>query len=465
MDINSWLTVVSIFLAVLTFLPKENREILHKRMELELYFFGILNMFVVPYLIYFKQISEHWTCLQKCTFSWGFKPENIAFVIFYISFLWLLFRLKYFPASQNHKDEIQLYEKWLIEKPFNEFFKTFTKYTSVNAISENWNDCKPLLFHSIFLKNILDVNSQYLLQFFNQFKKDDFQTIFRLCLNNPNSEYYSEIKEHWNSYDLLPDKPFLNTVIKDNLKKSIDFEVLQVFTDYVAKYIQTECKRQEIYNQKPYHSAIRKDEGFDLPLNYHIQFIGLLYTNAIRNKVDISTLSNRHTNMNTIYSSMLQKMIDNITTNDNSEYPTNYHWLICQIFEIQSNWLREFKESEFFDDKSSYVDFIPLSLYFCLSELYTGLEKNKISIDFFNSVIYHNILTHYFSKDLQNELRNSIEEHILKEKFIEHQETILEYALEEEFAISYTDFMVANEFSTLSKKETEILIRLRNKLK
>src|SRR5690606_17516013 len=273
------------------------------------------------------------------------------------------------------------------------------------------------------------------------------------------------IKEHWNSYDLLPDKPFLNTVIKDNLKKSIDFEVLQVFTDYVAKYIQTECKRQEIYNQKPYHSAIRKDEGFDLPLNYHIQFIGLLYTNAIRNKVDISTLSNRHTNMNTIYSSMLQKMIDNITTNDNSEYPTNYHWLICQIFEIQSNWLREFKESEFFDDKSSYVDFIPLSLYFCLSELYTGLEKNKISIDFFNSVIYHNILTHYFSKDLQNELRNSIEEHILKEKFIEHQETILEYALEEEFAISYTDFMVANEFSTLSKKETEILIRLRNKLK
>lgn len=295
------------------------------------------------------------------------------------------------------------------------------------------------------------------MKFIEQFNKNDFEIFFTLHLNNPKSLYFSEIEEHWNSHDLLVNKPLLNSIIKTHLNKSIDFEILNIFTDYTSHFIQNKCRKQEIYNQKPYHSTISKNEGFDLQLYYHICFIGLLYSTAINNKVDIST------NMNTIYSSMVKKIIENIKTNNDDDYPTNYHWLINEVFDLQSNWLHTFNDIEYFDRESSYVNFIPNSLSFCLAELYEGMQNDKISISFLNKIIYHHILKHYFSTDLNLELITSIEEKIFDEKFKEYKEMILNFALKERFAIDYQAF-VNGDFQIMSKKEKEMLNRMRNLL-
>lgn len=319
------------------------------------------------------------------------------------------------------------------------------------------------------LKILVDKYPTFPISIWPNFNQErSFQKVFRLFLENPNSAYYSEIKEHGDSYSLLDDKPFLNTVIKDNIQQSIHNGILMVFTDYVTSHLQSANEKGSIYNREHYHPKAKEVEGFELPVYYHIRFIGLMYLSAIESRIDISAISHRYRNMQTIYSGMVGQMINNIIIteeNANKEYPTNYHWLIREIFNTQSHWLTSFgdegyEEERYFDQNSSYVSFIPFSLSLCLSELYRGLNLGKITTDFLNKRIYSDILLHYFSCMYNDLLRTEIENEIIA-KFPKDQfEEILTYSLKGKFAISFSNLISGNYGRNLKECEKRILERL-----
>lgn len=472
MDINGWLTIITVFTAIFALLPKEDLVLRFQRTYLvEKILVSASVVVIMPFLIIFEKLVQHWAFFEMFTVSWGFASPNIAFALFYACLLWLIFRL--FFVSRNYKPEtatIGYFIELLNEKHFEEFFKVFTKFNSQQIINSNWEQYKSLFTQPKFLQNVLANRPTYLLQFWSNFdNENEFTSIFRLFLENPNSVYYKEIKEHWNSHTLLDDKPFLDTVIKTNLYQSVHNGILNVFTDHVSRHLQTELGRgkDSIYNHEHYYSRIREEEGAELPIYYHIHFIGLMYSTAIATKVDISSISNRYTNMQSIYSSIIEKMIDNvIIANDNvsKEYPTNYHWLIGEIFSVQSNWLSLFSDEyypkhRYFDKDSGYVDFIPFSLSLCITELFKGLNAGKISIKFLNSTIHYFVFSHYFSTRLNDTIRDSIEKEIITKIPPELFQPILNFSLNEKFAIDFNDF--ANERFRLAKgREREILLRL-----
>lgn len=469
MDINGWLTVITVFMAVFTLLPKEDLFLRFLRTRVVVIFlFLVINVIIIPYLLFFEKIVKRCAFLEHFTVSWGFDTKNIAFILFYISFIWLLFRLLLIKSKPKaDKKYIDFFTSLLNEKPFEEFFKLFTKYTPDKYISDDWENYKQLLFHPKFLNKILESKPSYLLQFWKKFNSEnDFQSIFLLFLKNSNSVYYSEIKEHWNSYSLLVDKPFLNTVIKENLNQSIHNGILMVFSDHVSKHLQSECGKTGIYSQEHYNTRIREDEGFDLPIYYHIRFIGLMYSSAIENNVDISTITHRYTNIQSIYSSIVEQMIKNIIVkeNANKEYQSNYHWLIGEIFNIQSNWLTLFSDENYekhryFNENSSYVYFIPSSMSLCLSGMYKGYRNGSISMVFLKSIIYYNILSHYFKYGLNENIKTSIEEKVISIIPVEYLKLILDYALGEKYAIDY-EKLIEKDFSLIIERDKEVLNRL-----
>jgi len=294
--------------------------------------------------------------------------------------------------------------------------------------------------------------------------KENFQKELNTLISQKDSAYYTELKEHWNSHSLLNDFPFLNEVLKEFLPKSIDYGLLLVISDSVNKHLYYDKDAKYIYNQPHIYMHNSQDEGYNLPLFYHINFIGILYATAIRNKIDIDTISHNYKNMQSIYSGMIGGIIDNLTTDgvDNlKEYPTNYHWLIGEIFGITNNWLHQFNEKENFVKTSSYLDFIPFNIRLCLSELYRGEQKKKIAKKFVVSQCYYGVLTQYFSPLLNNSLRSSIEENIIADIPNDFVEPILEFSLDEAFATSYENFCEGKSRVT-NLKEREIMNRLRN---
>lgn len=473
MDVNGWLTVITVFAAVIALLPKEDLFVrFYGTSEILKWLFGIINLIIIPYLLFFEKIAQRCTFLEKCTFQWGIDPKNIAFALFYISFIWLLAHLLFSkPKAKTDEKFFNFFKELLNEKPFEEFFKLFTKYTSEKDISDNWPTYKDLIFKPKFLDGLLKSRLTYLLQFWKKFSNEnDFQSIFRLFLENPNSAYYTELKEHYNSYSLLDDKPFLNTVIKENLKLSIDNGILMVFSDHVLTHLQKEHDQTSIYNQKHYDPRIRKDEGFNLPVYYHIRFIGLLYNYLIENRVNISTMTDK-TTMLSYYPDIVSQMINNMNLVENIdiEYPSNYHRLIGEIFSLQSNWLILFcdvysRKPRYFDEKSSFVSFIPSSISDCLRELYKGLEDNRISTKFINHRAYDSIFVSYFYIRLDDKMRTSIEEEVIGKIPKKLIDPIFTYALDKRFAVKYSNFKEGN-LTRGNRKEEEILNRLYDFLK
>lgn len=296
--------------------------------------------------------------------------------------------------------------------------------------------------------------------------KEIFQKEMNRLLADKGSIYQQEIKEHWNSYSIFDDSPFLNEIAINQLNRSIGYGLLPIVSDFVRKHLQYEKDPKYIYNQPHIHLHNRKEEGYEMPVYYHIRFIGLLYSTAIHSKVDIDIVSHNYKNMQSIFSSMIEGMIDNLinTEEDNEkEYPTNYHWLISEIFSITGNWLDTFNEAANFVETSSYVDFIPFNIRLCLSELYKGVNKKKISTEFLVRQFYYRILTNYFSPLLNNFLRDSIEEKIIANIPKQLIEPILKFSLDENYAIRFDEFC-NNKFHVLNQAERSILNRFRNYL-
>lgn len=463
--------MITVFSAIFALIPRTDLILTFYRVKpFEKWSAFIIVVAIIPFLILFPNIAARFKFFQRFTVAWGLAPSTIAFLLFYISFLWLMVRLFWVnPKAKADKRSIGYYTELLNEQSFEEFFKLFTKYTSTVEINKHWIAYKQIVFHPKFLQGVLKNQASFLLQFWQQFSSEkDFQTIFRLFLENENSAYYKEIKEHWNTYSLLDDKPFLNKVIRDNLQQSIHNGLFLVFADYVSNHLQAEHDKTSIYNQPHIYPRIREEEGYDLPLYYHIIFIALLYSSAIENKIDISILSHRYTNMQSIYANMVEGMINNIDitqVDDRREYPTNYHWLISEMLSLIDNWLTTFSEENNFSNDSSYIDFIPFCFSLCMNELYKGFSRGKVSQKFINSMMYYHMLSDYFSHHKTNdEMRTSIENNILEKIPKEHLEPIFDFALDEKFAMHYYN-LVEEDYRMMHSGELQVLRRLQKFLK
>lgn len=290
-----------------------------------------------------------------------------------------------------------------------------------------------------------------------------FQKELKRLLSKEDSVYYTELREHWNSYSLITECSFLNELINKSLPKSIEFGLLPLISDYVSNHLYNDKDAKYLYNQPHIYMHNSEDEGYNLPVYYHIRLVGILYATAICNKVDIDIISQNYKNMQSIFSSIIEGIINNLKADEidnNKEYPTNYHWLIGEIFSITNNWFRQFNELENFVKTSSYVDYISSCTRWCFSELYKGVQSQKIDKKFMIQQFYYGILTEYFSPLLNNFLRESIEQNIISQIPDEFVKPILRFSFNEKFAMNYEEFCKEN-FRVVNSKEREILKRLR----
>lgn len=294
--------------------------------------------------------------------------------------------------------------------------------------------------------------------------KDIFLSEISLLINDKNSLYYLEIKQHWNCHSLIKDSTLLADIINKNLSKSINFGILLLIADSVTNHLYYDKASKYIYNQPHKFMRTSEGQGYNLPVYYHIRFVGILYATAIENSIDIGSLSRRYSNMNSIYSCMIEGMIDNLdlgTIDDKKEYPTNYHWLIGEILSTARYWLEQFNEAESFNEESSYLSFIPFSISLCLSELYKAIGLGKISEKFLIRQIYWSVIHCYFFSQLNEHIRKSIDENIISLIPDELIEPILSFSLDEAFAIWFVDFR-NGEFRNANNLQGGILNQLRD---
>lgn len=294
--------------------------------------------------------------------------------------------------------------------------------------------------------------------------KEVFQSELKKLIAQPDSIYYTELKEHSGCSSLINSCPFLSQLINKNLPKSIEYGLLPLISDIVENHLYYDQGAKYIYNQPHVYPHNREDEGYNLPVFYHIRLIGILYATAIHNRIDIDTVAHHYKNMQTIYSNIVKGLVENLNLSDeidyNREYPSNYHWLIGEIFDTVNNWLSEFNEKKYFVKKSSYLDFIPFNIRLCISELYDGVKKQKISQKFLFRQIYYGVLTEYFSPLTNTFFKSSIEKNIIAEIPDEYIEPLLRFSFDEKFAMSYEEFC-EGRFRVVNSKEREILQRLR----
>lgn len=295
--------------------------------------------------------------------------------------------------------------------------------------------------------------------------KETFNKELSKIIADENSAYYSELKEHWNGYSLMENMPLLNSIIKEHLPKSIEYGLLPLIADLVKKHLYNNKEGKYLYNQPHIHLHNSEDEGYDMPVYNHIRFIGILYATAILNKIDIDTVAPSYKNMQTIFSSMIEGMIDNLTIQPEikyeKEYPTNYHWLIGEIFSTTGYWLSAFNEKENFVKSYSYTDFIPFNISLCLSQLYNAVKNKKISLKFLVSQCYYSAINDYFSPLTNDAIRDSMEKNIIANIPNEFIKPILVFSLDEAFAIHFNDFR-NSDFGFQSSDKKQILKRLRD---
>lgn len=294
--------------------------------------------------------------------------------------------------------------------------------------------------------------------------KENFQNGLTKLISQSDSIYYTELREHWNSYSLIDDCSFLRELIDLSIKKSIEYGLLPLISDLTSNHLYYDKEAKYIYNQPHVYMHNHEAEGYNLPIYFHIRLIGILYATSIHKKIDIDTLALHKKSMNSIFSTMIKGMIENIIDSPldkTKEYPSNYHWLIGEIFGITNNWLRSFNEKENFIKTSSYITYIPFCIQLCLSELYDAVENGKIERKFAIHQCYYGVLTEYFSPLINDILRESIENNIIAEIPINFMEDLLDFSFDEKFAMRFDEFR-QGRFRVVNNKERQILIRFRN---
>ncbi len=408
MDINGWLTVITIVTAIFALMPNEEQVILeYKTTAVEKYLFLGIILFVLPYLILFKELGKLMPFLKYFTVQDGIEPPLLAFVIFFITLLYTLLRFFVFRPSRVNEKLIDYYEKLLYQKPFEDFFSILNRHHGPEQILSNWNVFSKIFDNPIFLRSVVENRSKYLIQFFPKYEtKEEFSALFKLFLDNPNSILYEEL------YDepiptTLEHFPLLNALLK-NIDASIKLGLLGLIEDHAKKILIKENTKDSRYNQL-HDYPVEEKVGFDLPLYYHIRLIGLIYDTAIERNVNV------HGIRQTMFQTIVKKIISNLQVQGldlTMEYPNKYFWLLSEIFGIHSEWIRHQGVKEW-NEESNLNSFVNSSYWLCLDELIKGYMDSKIDLSFITRVAHYDFLSNYYHHEMNGDFLNVMEEEVI----------------------------------------------------
>lgn len=451
MAINGWLTIITVFTAFVALLPRESQVLLMlKTTRLEQVVFAVVVLLIIPLLILTPNLRSRFPELKSWGFTWGISPPNVAFAIFYVVLIWSIVKLMIKPKNQKPSEKlINFFMELLNEKSFPEFYKIFTNHTSPDEIKKHWNEYYQLIMHPKFLAH----GTSYVYQYWKKFNEDDIKSVFRLFLNNKQSEYYKEIKENWNSYSLQKDKPFLNTVINKNIEYSLNNNLVEVLYDFAAGELRRQNLNSE-YNQRHHYTKVREDEGYDLPIYYHLKFYYFLYATAIEKKSDSNL-------MVSFYLIMIRTMLENMPQNEGGKVhqeKTNYSWLIEEIGKMHGEWFNKIIQLD--DDSGNYHRSMVHSFYDVTDELISAYEDNKIGLSLLIAFVHYNLLSAYYDNHNDNTLRSAIEEEFILKFRPEVLKFFLELSLDEKYAIYYHDLRLGT-YRAVNDHEKIILERLR----
>lgn len=453
MDINGWLTIVTVFLALIALLPQHERNILLLKLgKVNLWLIVLILFVLIPYLIFFQKLAYRISFLTHFTHPDGLDPLNLAFGLCYLGFLWIILNVYVFsPTDVFYERVIQYYRSIIDEMPFPQFFSLFVKFCAPSRNTNEWMLYKPLILSPTFLKGIQQYQPNYIFSFIKYIdSRADFKSILLPFVKDTGSVYFQEIKDNHRFRVIRRGSPFLQGLIVENLEISLNLHIRQIVSDSAKSHLRQERnKLGSIYLQDHMYGHMVGEEGYDLPLYYHIRFISLLYSTAIQNMVETKD------HMHTIYAGMIEGMIKNLGPlyeYPDRELPTNYHWLINEIFSEISDWeelfgTQHFSESKnnedyaYFRKDSTYIDFIPSCFNFAVKELYKGLEEDKISVAFIARVFHHHLFHYYFRHDARPEILSAIEENVIRNIPGELMDDILDKTLDEHFAGCYNQFI------------------------
>lgn len=459
MSVSDWLTIIGIILAIFAIYPSTERTLISLKLIKSERWIITLSLFFTLYLIKFYEISDTLKFLRICTVEWGFKSENWALIIFLLILSYSTWRILFNVSRCLPNEKAINYYAELIKLNFEEFIRLFFKYERKSEKQENYETYKEIIFNPKFLSEISFRIPDYHNKLIQKMDNEKFSLYFGQVINNKESIFYKELSQNDNS-DLVQDyNEFLFELLHLNPGRFIDIGGLKLIRSWYLSHLQNEKIKaiHSIYNYTP--ELLIDNYKNQLPLYFHIQFIGLLYNEAIDQKIDMSTLSAKYTNMQSIFSTMIEKIIDNlnketIERNTVEEYPTNYHYLLSKIFNTIGHWFYSFIDDDKYEDNNSLVIFIPFCFGLSATELFKGYEKGLITIDFISKRYNYEIINIYFSPRLKQNLLLEINDKCINIIPNEHIEYIFKYCLNDRLALSYYDFK-NKDFSQPTIKDFE----------
>jgi hypothetical protein len=239
MSIASWFTIVGFFIAIFGFLVKEELKIFLLKIGKEEKILAVFILFVgLPFLLFYKSISERISVFNYPPFvwNWGFEPENIAFALFFLVFLYMFIRISlWIPKKSINTSIISTYIEILENSP-SSFWQVFLKFEDNATIENNWKSYEDLVFHHAFIESsftyraakkkveqipkIKEFNSKKIIYYEQLLNKNHFEKLFRFYLEFEDVE---NVNSNWPQYRrIFLNNNFLVQAVEQNPKILLD---------------------------------------------------------------------------------------------------------------------------------------------------------------------------------------------------------------------------------------------------
>lgn len=420
MDINSWLAILGVFLAVIALVSKNERNIFQltcSRLMMRLF---VLNLtLLMPILFYFRSISERCTWFNVFTVSWGFEPENLAFGLFYLSLVGLFIDHRY-GIRKRHAAKVPFFNELFKSQPSTETFTLFNKYVSEKSIENGWDGYKELIMNKQFLNFQIKLKPHTVVGYLKSVTtEEDLRSLLLTVMKSDESIYHTELKAHWNSFSLEGGYPFLNELIGLKVGKYLKLDLLSVIQEVMIIDAQSNANQDSQYLRTYLDPTHRNSKGFHLPFYNHLKFVELLYSSLIEQSIEVDEIGNNRSHKMSLLSEPLQILasyLPKVNNADLGENDSEAHWLFAQTLDLHKTWLRlysgDLKESKPKNIPTSTLSFVIHSNIQCVSLLYKATDQQRIRDRHFLSWICHDLWKSYFDYAEDSEIKSLFEENI-----------------------------------------------------
>jgi hypothetical protein len=460
MSLSDWFTAFGFIVAVYALFSTEERRILALKLNKTDPYIFLTALFDTLILIKYNDLYNRFSYLKSFDVSWGINSSNWALILFLSAAIYFAIKLYRIPSKLPSPDLIKYYQT-MMKQDFKTFFRLFNKYEKSANNNEHFNTYKLIVFEPAFLEGVSD-QPYYYTNLLDKIDKETFTKYFTGLLNNHNSIFYKELSLNADTNLVNEENYFLYKLLHTSPGLFFNIGGLKILRDWHVNYLENEKLKhgQSIYNQNP--ELVVEDFQLSLPLYLHIVFIRLLYQEAIVQKIDPSALDNGFTNMQSIFSNLIEKIVGCIDVvsyrhHESAEYPLKYHYLISEIFDTVEGWIEWFNEDDNFETDTSLLAFFPSCMRWCLKELLKGFELGVIPEDFVLRIYHYRLMLLYYKHDLKEELIDEIEKVCILEIPPSLLADILTYSLNESFALSFNNFK-AGEFRHPGSNPNEMVI-------